>query len=82
MLRYFHLVTFAIQFYKMPHRLIGRTAVFGAVGRGSSPRGATNKVLKPLLISRLARVFSLGVSYLCQKKNHAQKKQVIHSLAP
>ena len=60
--RIFHLVTFAIQFYKMPHRLIGRTAVFGAVGRGSSPRGATNKVLKPLLINRLARVFLWAVT--------------------
>ena len=30
------------------------------------PRGATNKVLEPLLISRLARVFSLGVTCLCQ----------------
>lgn len=27
----------------MPHRLIGRTAGFGPVSRGSSPRGATRK---------------------------------------
>jgi hypothetical protein len=45
----------------MPHRLIGRTAVFGAVGRGSSPRGATEYYYKPLLVNRLARVFLLLV---------------------
>lgn len=30
----------------MPHRLIGRTAGFGPVSRGSSPRGATRKKVR------------------------------------
>jgi len=33
-----------------------------------------------LLISRLVRVFLLGVSYLCQKRSCAEKL-AIHSLA-
>ena len=51
----------------MPHRLIGRTAGFGPVSRGSSPRGATKTSLSR---KREAFLFLLSAGLLaCWSKN-------------
>ena len=62
----------------MPHRLIGRTAGFGPVSRGSSPRGATKTSLSQ---KREAFFISAQRKLACMLKQEYKKLTAAGRLA-